>query len=1101
MNLPEKNCPTCGTPLAPDAPQGLCAQCLLKRALAASGDESTLNFSAERKPGIAAAAIPRLHYFGDYELIDEIARGGMGVVYRARQTSLNRVVAVKMILTGRLANDEEVKRFLVEAEAAANLQHPHIVAIHEVGEHKGQHYFSMDFIEGENLADFAKTHALSALEVARLMKRLADAVHYAHQRGTLHRDLKPQNVLIDAQGEPHITDFGLAKKWHATAAAAPRPGVGNQATDGGGPTTDQEEKRNGISSFPNAEPQSTTSAAEGGLTQTGAIMGSPSYMAPEQAAARPGEIGPPTDVYSLGAILYQLLTGQPPHRGGTALETIRLVVTEEPNAPRRLRADIPRDLETICLKCLEKRPERRYTTARLLAEELERFLNHEPIRARPVGSLRKIWSWAIRHPWFIAVGAAGLLALSTGAAFNLWQQYRFEHRQGLVFRAQQLARTMSADLPTRAAPYEEGMRLVRAAAEMNPHGDVLRVALELMARSGRSAQRIPHGHGSGVEAVAAGALSPDGRYLAAAFRDGFVELFDTGGGKSVFKSPRLDFQQPQLACGGGDTPVMALIDLSDAEGHLRVWRTPADAGPQVFRPHAGPVTAVAFSTDGRLLATAGQATAGISEQPEIRIWELASGRLVQTIRCFTETIAPMKFFRARRRYLDAKNQIVRLGFGADGHTLSARTDLGAQETLRLPDAPEPVVEATAIRQLALATMANARNELWPRWLGHLLYETQQSNYATHRAWVTELRNYPHFTSLDARFTSTAFLLSDAAARNQPPVPMPGKPLGLGPAGSWVTLDPLGAAFELWRPTDVVTEWKRLGLWEAVKAPPVRTDSMARELKPFGAAFLSLLIAIFAATLESRIAMRRCLGLPVSRLHLVSTLVIGTVAFLAGVLLTVHLVTLYAWNLVTGDGPSHLSLGWAVVAVCGGLSAIVRAGQEYYASLVGQRGGRFRTSKLFWLGWFLAGGLILRGVFQGAMVRGKIVPIVTAENQSAYDVAQLAWSWALAGGVTAGCAAALSVVLFARVWPQVRRWDGRFWAALYVLWLVGGGFWNDGSTLEPLFGGFGLGSLLAILIFPAVHDFIDRSAEEREMKIVAERQKKKDARNLRRTILK
>ncbi len=452
MNPPEKICPTCAAPLPPDAPQGLCAQCLLKSALADSTGAPTAILNAERKPGNTAAAIPavlpRIHYFGDYELIDEIARGGMGVVYRARQVSLNRVVAVKMILSGQFAGEAEVKRFRVEAEAAANLQHPNIVAIHEIGEHEGRHYFSMDFIEGKNLADHVAVTPLSARETATLVKQLAEAVHYAHQRGTLHRDLKPQNVLIDAQGQPHITDFGLAKRWDTSAlqgaevgaaAAAQKaedggqkseirgrkPDAGGQSSDHGGRTTDQDENRSDISSPANSELRSPTSAAEGGLTHTGAIMGSPSYMAPEQAAGRAGEIGPATDVYSLGAIFYQLLTGQPPHRGASALETLAKVIDEEPTAPRKLKPDVPADLEVICLKCLEKSPERRYATARQLAEELGRFLNGEPILAKPAGASRKVWTWALRHPWAIT-GSASLVIFGLGfSTYGLWQQTQY----------------------------------------------------------------------------------------------------------------------------------------------------------------------------------------------------------------------------------------------------------------------------------------------------------------------------------------------------------------------------------------------------------------------------------------------------------------------------------------------------------------------------------------------------------------------------------------------------------------------------------------------------------------------------------------------------
>ncbi len=1057
MNAP--TCPTCGNPLPARELRGLCPQCLLGKAIDAPSPSIDAHSAGRGTPSAAASpASPavRLPYFGDYELIDEIARGGMGVVYRARQVSLNRIVAVKMILSGQLAGEAEVKRFRVEAEAAANLQHPHIVAIHEIGEHEGRHYFSMDFIEGKNLAEHAHAQPLGVRETALLVKQLADAVHYAHQRGTLHRDLKPQNVLIDAQGQPHITDFGLAKRWDA------------------------------------AEPASAASASD--LTHTGAIMGSPSYMAPEQAAARPGEIGPATDVYSLGAILYQLLTGQPPHRGGTALETIQLVIGAEPSAPRRLRAEIPPDLETICLKCLEKRPERRYATARQLAEELERFLNHEPILARPVSPVRKVWSWTIRHPWIIAVGAAGLLALSTGAAFNLWQRFRFEHRQGLVFRAQQLARTMPAEITARAAPYEEGMKLLRAAAEMEHNADVLRAALDLMARGGRPARRIPHEHGGGVESLAAAALSVDGTRVAAAFKDGYVEVFDTGSGRSVFKSPRLEFAQPRLASGGANHPSLALSDASAADGTVRWWRTLADPAPLVLQAHGGFVTALAFSPDGRFLATGGQVSAEAGVASEIRIWEAASGRLVQTIASFAHTLAPLKHFQARKRYLGVKNHIVRLSFGADGRSLYAQNDFNALERLRLDERPAAVVDATEIRLAPPLPAAWSGNSpvvvRWVQWANYQVWDLPDSTLAAHRAWVNEVRNYARWVTSDDRFATAAFLVSDTRARGLPPVPMPGKPLGLGPDGAWLTHEPVGAALELWQPQQVLAEWKRLGLWETLTAPLVPTSRIERELQPMGASFLCMLFAMVVAALESRLSMRRALGLDVKRLHVVSTLILGALVLVAGLVVTVHLVTLFAWDRLSGTAAGYVSLGGALFATCWGLSAVVRAGQEYHASLIGQRGGAYRTSRLLWFGFFLAGLVILRGVFESAMARAKYVPIASAEQQSAYDAAQLAWAAGLAGSVAVGCLAVIGTVLLARRAAGVRRWILGIWGALYLLWLVGSGLlWHDGSTLEVVIGGFGLGSLLAVMVVPFVHEFIDCDLEARERKIIAARQKR------------
>ena len=403
-------CRKCGAKIFSDAPEGLCPRCVLKTALAipselVAGDDSSAvaAYSAEAaaKAGSAkaddsgrvdepahddtnaaaaghniktAGAAELLGELGDYELLEEIGRGGQGVVFRARQKSLNRTVALKVISLGQWASKAHLKRFRREAEAAASLEHPGIVPIHEVGERDGSCYFSMKFVEGGQLDEVVRRTPMSIRQAAELIAKVARTVHYAHEHGILHRDIKPGNILLDLKGEPHLTDFGLARLVES----------------------------------------------ESSVTQTLDVLGTPSYMAPEQAMGNNESVSSATDVYGLGAVLYQLLTGQPPFAGGATYETIKLLLDTEPKQLRLLNPKVDRDLNTICLKCLEKDPKRRYSSALALAEDLERWLKHEPIQARHTGAFARGRKWMQRNPTS-ALLAASLVVLAAAAGWIVWK--------------------------------------------------------------------------------------------------------------------------------------------------------------------------------------------------------------------------------------------------------------------------------------------------------------------------------------------------------------------------------------------------------------------------------------------------------------------------------------------------------------------------------------------------------------------------------------------------------------------------------------------------------------------------------------------------------
>jgi eukaryotic-like serine/threonine-protein kinase len=362
----------------PDYAEILKAQIDLHRAVTGPHSGLTPTDAETLASAAVAAAKPARPSIPGYEILEELGRGGMGVVYKARQTQADRVVALKMILSGALASAAETQRFRTEAEAAARLDHPHLVPLHEIGEYAGQPFFTMKWIDGGSLGQHLARFTADPRAAARLVATVARAVHHAHQRGIIHRDLKPANILLDADSQPHVTDFGLARR-----------------TDG-----------------------------DSGLTQSGAIVGTPSYMAPEQAAGRKG-VTTAVDVYSLGAILYELLTGRPPFRAETPLDTLMQVLERQPEPPRAVNPKVDRDLELVCLKCLSKEPVQRYGSAEALAAELEHWAAGEPVTVRPpsLGVLMRLW---LRQNfgaagWTVVVGLTwGLL---TGAVIWLVRIY------------------------------------------------------------------------------------------------------------------------------------------------------------------------------------------------------------------------------------------------------------------------------------------------------------------------------------------------------------------------------------------------------------------------------------------------------------------------------------------------------------------------------------------------------------------------------------------------------------------------------------------------------------------------------------------------------
>ncbi|HMO65426.1 MAG TPA: serine/threonine-protein kinase, partial [Verrucomicrobiota bacterium] len=564
-------CLDCGAEIPPGAPQGLCTRCLFLLGLTeteAGGEDGRAVPEADDGPA---------RRLGEYELIEEIARGGMGVVYRARQRGLGRDVAVKVILAGRFASREMALRFRAEAEAAAQLRHPHIVAIHQTGEHEGQPFFSMDYVPGGNLATLVRGGPLPPRRAVELVRAIAGAVHYAHERGILHRDLKPSNILLDEDGRPVITDFGLARRVEKD-------------------------------SF---------------LTVTGQVLGSPNFMPPEQAGAKL-KAGRHSDVYALGGILFYLLTGRPPFLAETVPETLQQVLQHEPVSPRLLNPAVPRDLETICLKCLEKVPGRRYASAQELEEELGRVLAGEPIQARAIGLAERAWRWCRRRP-APALALALLLGVAVGAplaAVHLAQLRRAAEENLYVTNLRLGMHAMDEhNFPVVLDQLER--------IEASPHQRAAR-GWEWRHLSGRIRGQHFGRLAAGGAQVEALAFSPDDAVLAVLTADGALTLWDWEAGRPVADWPAhapvsggsfttscsLVFARDgrRLFSGGPD----GLVRAWDSTSHAGLWAVPAGPGPQATESppgSVGAVTALALSPDGTRLA-------GGTLNGWIRLWQV-----------------------------------------------------------------------------------------------------------------------------------------------------------------------------------------------------------------------------------------------------------------------------------------------------------------------------------------------------------------------------------------------------------------------------------------------------------------------------------------------
>lgn len=584
---PERRCPRCGNALPSAASGGVCPRCALAGALESAGDDHGAQFLSLHDippPGQKVA------YIGDYELLKVIAHGGMGVVYQARQVSLNRVVALKMLLGGVHASEEYKVRFRLEAETTAKLRHPNIVPIYEVGEHAAQPYFSMEYVAGTDLARLSRATPLPPERAARYLQTVADAVHYAHGQGVLHRDLKPSNILLDEHDHPRVADFGLARQVDAGSD----------------------------------------------LTKSGDTLGTPGYLPPEQASAKRGAVGPRSDVYSLGAVLYHLLTGRPPFQAATLLDTLQQVLEAEPVSPRLLNPAVPKDLSTICLNCLEKEPARRYASAKELSEELGRFLRGEPVHARPGTRLERGIKWAKRNPKLAAMGAVVAVVALVGAGAVAWE---WNLRQ--VARAQAHAFDLSSQLQSVERAIGTGNSpggLQTLAARLRAFPDETQAGQRLLSLlSGRHFPLLlgePMMHTTSVTtgAVTIASFSPDGRRVLTASPEGSARIWEAGTGKLL----HILSGHTQEVTAAEFSPDGRWIATAGVDNFARLWNSQSAQLTAAPLAHPGGVSSLHFSPDSKWLVTG-------SSDTVVRVWRVPEGMLFSSSTGHTAAVNRVRF--------------------------------------------------------------------------------------------------------------------------------------------------------------------------------------------------------------------------------------------------------------------------------------------------------------------------------------------------------------------------------------------------------------------------------------------------------------------------